>query len=451
MMIPTIILQNFNGQMKRTNDRLALSQRWSNIYALRTDAYRELYQHPPLPMAEGTVCSFVVFLESEKGEHINRYRLEDLISLAGLKTIEKNELFFLGSNNNLKVKWERHSEFETFFFCTDASEKNEFARTSIENLPKQWAANHFEDSLVATHIHVTPVDKDYLEKPSLPICFQSPPVAGGYVCDSNAVIWSDFRIQDDGFTRIVVKDGNLGPFRLGRLVQRILDIETYRVLAQMGQLTNYTTNRRIAALEEELSNILVHEDGHLGRPGDKALLEKLIELSSRVDNLVTRDSNRYDATKAYGQIVYRRLEEINEQRIQGAQRLSNFIRRRFIPAMNTNDATAIRLDKLEQRIARTSALFRTKIDVQVQNQNAQVLDSMNRRSDTQIKLQQTVEALSVVAISYYAIGIFSRISELLAKLGIIKNEQLITGLATPIIIISVVILARRLRKKLGLV
>ncbi len=436
--------------MKRTNDRPTLSLRWSEIGSLRSDAYRELYQHPPLPMPERTVCSYVVFLASEKGEHINRDRLEELISFAGLKTLEQNDLFFLGTNDKLKVKWERHSEFETFTFCSRASEKSEFARTSIEGLPKQWTANHFEDSLVATHIHVTPVDKNYLEKPSSPDCFQSPPVAGGFVCDRNAVIWSDFRIQGDGFTRIVVKDGNLGPFRLGRLIQRILDIETYRVLAQMGQLTNYATNRRIAALEDELSNILAHEEGHSGRPDDKALLEKLIALSSRVDNLVTRDSNRYDATKAYGQIVFRRLEEINEQRIQGAQRLSNFIRRRFIPAMNTNDATATRLDKLEQRIARTSALFRTKIDVQVQNQNALVLDSMNRRADTQIKLQQTVEALSVVAISYYAIGIFSTLAKFLNLAGVSLQADLMTGIAAPIIVYMVFIFGRKLKRKLGL-
>ena len=79
--------------------------------------------------------------------------------------------------------------------------------------------------------------------------------------------------------------------------------------------------------------------------------------------------------------------------------------RRYDPAMRTCRSAKERLDELSARAERASDLLRTRVDVANQAQNVEVLRAMDRRAALQLRLQETVEGLSVVAISYYAVNL----------------------------------------------
>lgn len=74
---------------------------------------------------------------------------------------------------------------------------------------------------------------------------------------------------------------------------------------------------------------------------------------------------------------------------------------------------------------------------------------MDRRADLQLRLQETVEGLSVVVLSYYLVGLVSYAVKALSKLGLPLNPDLATGLAIPVVLVAVGLGMRRLRRHLA--
>ena len=72
------------------------------------------------------------------------------------------------------------------------------------------------------------------------------------------------------------------------------------------------------------------------------------------------------------------------------------------------------------------------------------MTSLNRRSQIQLRMQQTVEGLSVVAISYYLISIFKLGFETLYELGLPINKELTTAASIPIVMLSIWAVTRRI-------
>ena len=99
------------------------------------------------------------------------------------------------------------------------------------------------------------------------------------------------------------------------------------------------------------------------------------------------------------------------RRIQPASKDIGFIVRRLLPAMNTCVTMARRQEDLSSRVARNSQLLRTRVEVELERQNQELLAQMNRRAKLQLHLQETVEGLSVVAISYYALGLIGYLAK----------------------------------------
>ena len=73
--------------------------------------------------------------------------------------------------------------------------------------------------------------------------------------------------------------------------------------------------------------------------------------------------------------------------------------------MRTVASAEDRLRAMIERTRRAADLLRTRVDVERSAQNQALLERMDRRADLQLRLQHTVEGLSVVAISYYAVGL----------------------------------------------
>ena len=125
----------------------------------------------------------------------------------------------------------------------------------------------------------------------------------------------------------------------------------------------------------------------------------------------------------------RSLSELRETAIPGVQNLTEFMDRRFEPAMRTCRWTQRRLQALSDRVSRTTQILRTRIEFVNERQTQALLASMDRRAKLQLKLQQTVEGLSLVVLTYYAVGLIGYMAKGLQSSGIALPVELISAIA----------------------
>jgi uncharacterized membrane-anchored protein len=262
-----------------------------------------------------------------------------------------------------------------------------------------------------------------------------------------AVSLTDFRQDGDGRTRILMRDRGLTPQQAGALAQRLLEIETYRTLAMLGLPLAQTLGPAVHRLERELSALTSQIRASEGLAANRGLLERLTALSAEVENRAADASYRFGATRAYDQIVTDRLAILDERGIPGYSTWASFLARRSKPAMRTVTGIQERMHDLSRRASRTAQLLRTRVDVDLEEQNRDLLESMNQRSRQQLMLQQTVEGLSVAAVSYYVIGLFGYVFKAAKEAHLLPiDPNVATGLAVPLVMAAVFWVVRRIRK-----
>jgi uncharacterized membrane-anchored protein len=271
-------------------------------------------------------------------------------------------------------------------------------------------------------------------------------LAASHASDRLATVASDFRIHEDGFTRIaVLRQPGLGPRRLGRLVQRLLEIETYRAMSMLALPIARSAIRRLAQIDRDLAGLvrgIAEEEG-----SERDTLDELTRKSAEIEKMATDAAFRFGAARAYEAIVKERIEALRETRLGGRQTIAEFMQRRYDPAMRTCRAAEGRMGELSGRAARIADLLRTRVDVAISVQNRSLLESMDRRADLQLRLQQTVEGLSVVAISYYAVSLGGYLLQPLAGPAGISKGWVLAGL-TPVVVLAVWAFVRRIRRRL---
>jgi uncharacterized membrane-anchored protein len=210
--------------------------------------------------------------------------------------------------------------------------------------------------------------------------------------------------------------------------------------------------REIAPQVTRIDRTLTAASGRIAGLADiedeRALLDTQMDHAAEIERLVNGSSYRFGAARAYYALVDRRVDELREARIEGLQTIREFMDRRLAPAMRTCESAAGRLEALAQRVARASNLLRTRVDIELEAQNRDVLMSMNRRAQLQLRLQETVEGLSVVAISYYAVGLVGYAAKAAHAGGLPVDTELITGLAIPVVLGGVWLMVRRIRRRL---
>jgi len=187
----------------------------------------------------------------------------------------------------------------------------------------------------------------------------------------------------------------------------------------------------------------------LGYESERLILAGLTRLAATVELSVTRTAFRFGAAEAYYALVKQRVADLRGQPVTGFSSIRGFLDRRLAPAIQTCLSVARRQNDLSVRIARKSALLRTRVDVELEHQNQELLTQMNRRSQLQLRLQETVEGLSVVAITYYASSLVHHIAEGLEHYVHGLNPGLAAAISIPLIAIGVAIGVRRMRIKLA--
>jgi uncharacterized membrane-anchored protein len=242
----------------------------------------------------------------------------------------------------------------------------------------------------------------------------------------------------------------------GRLVQRILEIETYRMMALLGLPHAQKAAPALNAIESDLATLtaaMVDADGLADsaatHAGDEQILRRITGLAARIEKMSLENSYRFSASQAYFRLVKARIEELRETRVEGVPTIGEFMDRRLAPAMDTCASVARRQEALAERIAHTNDLLRTRIGIVQEQQNRQILESMNARAAQQLRLQQAVEGLSVAAISYYMVGLFGYLGKALKAAGLPINPDIATGIMVPVFAASVWLGLRRLHKSMG--
>jgi len=420
-------------------------------HPLRYPLTNELHARP-FPSLE-VPCTAVFLAYKEPVDAANRDRSRDLAHLIdlldrnGSPHPEPEATHFSGPIGRHELKWESHTEFVTYSaFCPGVSARP-FDPEEMRVFPDNWLATAPGKRLVSLLIRVEVMPEDEDEVTShLEDWFVPESLACSRVVDGAAIVAGDFRIDPAGQMRfaVFVRPGT-GARRVGRIVQRLCEIETYRAMSMLGLMRARRMSARLNEIDPKLSALVSGLDSAGQSP--EATLHELLAISAELESQAVQVSFRFGATAAYEAIVNQRIEVLREIRIQGRQTFGEFMMRRYDPAMRTVKSAEARLRSMAERAQRAAELLRTRVDVERSAQNQKLLESMDKRADLQLRLQRTVEGLSVVAISYYAVNLATYAAyPLTDRLNISKGVA--TAIATPLVILLVWAAVRRIRRQM---
>ncbi len=347
-----------------------------------------------------------------------------------------------------RLKWERHGEFGTLTLVGSWPEDPLDPLAPVPAMLAEIGQGLGPVRLAAADLRLA-ADTDEPAATLVERFFGHDDVAAALVAGGTARVFTDFRIGPEGFTRYVVLDRGLTAARAGRTVRRLTEIDTYRMLALLALPIAQEQAPVIGRLEQELHELLDDMAEVSGPAAERALLERITALAREVERLIDAHAFRFAAAEAYHRIVHQRLRELDERSISGFQRLTPFLERRLGPAMATCAATGRRVGTLAERLSRATDLLRTRVDVALEAQNQEVLAGMAERTKAQLRLQETVEGLSVVAISYYALSVLAKVVEPVASHLFGTDESVVIAVLAPIVVILVWLGLRRIRARIA--
>ena len=353
-----------------------------------------------------------------------------------------------------RLRWELHTEFVTWTFMVpldaEAPLNTRMPPTAMEQVPQAWFKALPGQCLSSVHLWLVQDAQCAGEgiKGLVLQMLNEDTLAGAVVHAGHTEICTDFAIHADGYSRMLVKpDAHISARRLGRLVQRLLEIETYRMAALLGLPVARHAATVLATAEKELAD-LAHAIRGADRQSEPMLLDHLTRLAGQVEGEYAATHSRFSASRAYFELVDKRIRDLHEQRLSGLLTIEEFMDRRLSPARSTCEWASHRQNALSVRVSRVSNLLRTRVEIEQQQSNQEILGSMNERQGTQLKLQSTVEGLSVAAITYYITGLISYLAKGAQKLGWPLSPEITAAVAIPLVALGVWWSLRRMHHKL---
>ncbi|SHG81272.1 Uncharacterized membrane-anchored protein [Cognatiyoonia sediminum] len=382
-----------------------------------------------------------------RDRNTDREHLLALLDRYGAPHPQPDATHYSGSIGRHFLKWESHTEFVTYTILGEGVSDTPFDAKTFGMFPEDWLDNAPGTRMTSALIRIEELEDEQTVIQKTEEWFVPESLAISRVLNDELIVSSDFRIDEGGHIRFgVFARKGAGPRRIGRVVQRLTEIETYKAMSMLGLTRARALSPKMGAMEQQLGTLL-HDMGQGDRPADE-VLQSLLTVSADVENMIAQSAFRFSGTAAYSRIVNQRIEVLREERFNGLQTFAEFMMRRFDPAMRTVASTEARLKALSDRAMRAGDLLRTKVDVDRSAQNQELLSSMNKRADEQLRLQRTVEGLSVVAISYYAVNLvvyaFGPAAE---SVGLSKT--LLAAGATPIVLLIVWWLIKQIHKRIS--
>ncbi len=424
----------------------------ANDHPLRYAITNELHARP-FPSLE-VPCHAVYVAIKEPQDAANRDRRRDFAHLADLLTrfgapVPQPDVTHHSADiGRHALKWESHTEFVTYSVFGPGVGARAFDPAEAEVLPADWLEAAPGKRLVSALIRVETLPDDPARMEAmLDDWFVPESLASAWVLDRAAVVASDFRIDPAGHMRfaVFVRPG-ASPRRVGRIVQRLCEIETYKAMSMLGLGRARDLTTRLNALDAQLSALVAELTAATARP--EHTLHELLSVAEELESLAVQTSFRFGATGAYEAIVTQRIAVLREERFEGRQTFAEFMMRRYDPAMRTVKSAERRLQQMSERAARAGELLRTRVDVDRSHQSQKLLESMDRRADLQLRLQHTVEGLSVVAISYYAVNLAGYVAGPLFETWFHLGHEGTVAVLTPLVVLGMWLGLRRVRKGL---
>ncbi len=423
--------------------------------AQRELLHNEVHARPPARIRLPALVIYVAVLTDGIGRE---QECEHLRRLPGQQDLTVDQLqgnFLRLRFEGYTVKWERHTEFTRYSIVQPLPAQAALGASDPDLtgelvVAPGWLRDIPGRTIAAIQLAMAHADisKPEAVMPQARRWFGDRTVVAS-VMGNNGHSWAvtDFQLRDCGFERILVlAPRSTTETRAGRISQRLLELETYRLMALRGLPVAKGLGPMLGEAEGRLADITARLE--YKSASEQELLDTLVALAARIERATAEHDYRFAATRAYDTLVSQRLAELREQPVPGTQTLGEFMQRRLSPAMATVAATAQRLISLSERVARTSALLRTRVDIATEAQNQQLLEKLTRGQELQLRLQTTVEGLSIAAISYYVVSLLFYAVKAVKAAGVPLNVEIATGALIPLVLWAVWRTTRRIHQKL---
>lgn len=407
----------------------------------------EVHARPPEALVTPSRATYVAVLVDLDHRADELRHLADLCARFGVPPPAPSATHFSADLPAVRLKWERHGEFSGYTFLTAGRSEQPFSETPASQLPPGWLAGIPGVTIFAAHGKLIAAGPGEPTGDMLATYFDGNAVVGAGVGGGAGYAATDFRIHADGFARFLLLDRGFTTRQAGRMLQRLFEIEAYRMLALLALPLARRQSRELVEIERSLAVLtqsIARDEGD-----DETILHELTRLAAEVESCVVASAFRFGACAAYHGLVTTRIAELREQRVTGIQTIEEFMSRRFSPAVATVASTSRRLHELSDRVAQACMLLSTRVGIAREKQNQAVLESMNRRARLQLRLQETVEGLSVAAILYYVVGLIGYGAKALKAGGLHIDTDLAVGIAIVPLAALVVFALRRARRRIA--
>ncbi len=399
-----------------------------NVHPMRSVLYEELHNRPsPIIHGNCQIAHFTVKLQDNR-QQLHTHVVE-LCRRFSVPAPDPDSSCLYQDFGGFELRWERHLEFANFTFIIPGD--NAFSDDTLSFIPKDWLASMPGELVVAVNLALisdTPTDQQLHQ------WFEGQRLACAVVNRGDATVWTAFRLHSDGFGRILAVNKGLTPYQNGRLMQRLFELETYRLMSLLALPVARRMGHELGRVETSLASLNQRISELDNNDDDRELLKSLSQQAADVERFRSDTNFRFAAAVAYHDLVKDRLIQLNEEPVSGYQSFSEFLDRRMTPGIKTCTSVRNQLEDLSRRIHRTTSLLRTRVDLSIQEQNQHLLSSMNRRSELQLHLQQTVEGLSVVAIGYYLLSLVGIGATGLKSWGFAVDPYVVKGIALPLVL-----------------
>ncbi len=420
----------------------------------RVALHNEVHARPPARIRLPALVTYVAVLNDGVSREDEWQHLRQLPGQADLRLEDLGAHFLRMRFADHTVKWERHTEFTRYSIVQPLPAHAGLNATQPELLsqlvvPAPWLRTLPGRTVAAVQLVLVEAD---LSDEARAIAqahrwFGRRTVVASQMGAGHSWVITDFLIGANGFERmLVMAPPDTSQTRAGRISMRLMELETYRLMALRGLPVAKAMGPVLSNLESELAEITALLERKTTREQD--LLDRLIALAARVERATAEHTFRFSATKAYDALVQQRIAELREKALPGTQTLGEFMRRRLSPAMATVASTGQRLASLSERVARTSALLRTRVDIATEGQNQLLLEKLTKGQELQLRLQSTVEGLSIAAISYYVVSLLLYGAKALKSVGVPVHPEMAAGALIPVVLWGVWTTTRRIHAKL---
>jgi uncharacterized membrane-anchored protein len=406
----------------------------------------EVHARPPEAIEAPARATYLAILRDPDGGDREVEAIRTLCRPHGVAPPEPGMTQWSAGIGEIRVKWERHGEFSAFTFIARGHSPRPFSEPVASMLPAGWLSTLPGRTIVAAHAKVIAAPAGSLSSAALSALFGDNIVVGADIGEGAGTAYTDFRIHADGFARFVLCSGSMTPRQTGRMLQRLFEIEVYRMVALLTLPVARRLYPRIGEVEAVLSDQVRRIAA--GDADDENLLQSLTASSAEIEHELTTSQFRFGACRAYHALVLARIAELRERRLPGLQTIDEFMGRRLSPAVAFCATVERRLHEIAERVDRVSALLSTRVEIRREQQNQALLASMDRRARLQLRLQQTVEGLSLAAIVYYVVGLVGYAAKALRAGGVPVDADLTVGVALPVVAVVMLLALRRARRAL---